>query len=649
MKSTYFDLDLAAAIRGGQARPIRSMKQFALDEVRIPPGSKHEGERLQLKRQPVQGVFLDEIDSGHWLDVVCTAPSQSAKTFISFDIPLAYFIAERQETVVVGVPDGDMVNDKWNQEIRPIFESSPKLRDLLPLSGPGSKGGKVREYVRFRNGKWLRFMTRAGSDQSKAGFTGRVVVVTEASGWSGGTETSEEADPLRQLRARQKSWDREERFLIIEGTGTIAEDYPWALYPISSKSRLLCPCPHCGEYVLPGRDHLHGWQDATSEDEAAALAHFVCPECGDAIDDTLRRESVEQVRIVHGGQRIDHRGNIQGPMPISRRLWFHWTAWHNLFSSIGSIAAEEWKKMQEVPDSPGQESAERELSQFVWALPYEMELGDSVVIDAQTVAKRKAELYAHEILPPDTVALALGIDISKRKGHYVALAGRSNGTIHLPAYGEFEIAGDDLELDLAIQQAIEKFWAEYASAGLMIHGRDGEAMTFGSVMIDSGYGTEGVVAAWRNISGGQRSHPLLPIYGRGSSQILKPYSHPKKRGTGIVHIGEQWYLSRHRTKSGQRGWAGFINVDHWKDRFHNHITIPVNSPGGLTLYAAPERDHLQLTQHWAGEQREEKFTPGKGKTIVWNRKTKQQHWFDASVYARVGLSRLGWTVPKSNS
>jgi hypothetical protein len=275
-----------------------------------------------------------------------------------------------------------------------------------------------------------------------------------------------------------------------------------------------------------------------------------------------------------------------------------------------------------------------------------MELGDQVVIDAPTVAKRKAELYAHEVLPPDTTALSMGIDIGKRKGHFVVLAGRSNGTIHLPAYGEFDIAGDDLELDLAIQQGIEKFWNEYASAGLMIYGRDGEAMMLGSMMIDSGYGTEGVFAAWRNISGGQRSHAFLPIYGRGSSQTLRAYSHPKKRGTGIVHVGEQWYLSRNRTKSGQRGWAGFINVDYWKDRFHGHITVPMDSPGGLTLYAAPDRDHLQLTQHWAGEQREEKFTPGKGKTISWNRKTKHQHWFDASVYARVGLARLGWSVPK---
>ena len=643
---SQFSTDIAAVIRDGQTKPVRTIRQFAVDEVRIPPGSKHAGERLQIRRQPVQGIFFDEVDRGYWLDIVCTAPSQAAKTFLCFDIPLAYHVAELQETVVVGVPDGQMVDDKWNQEIRPIFDASPKLRELLPITGEGSRGGKVRDVVTFRNGASMRFMTRAGSNQSKAGYTARVVVVTEASGWTAGTENSEEADPLRQLRARQKSWDREERTLIIEGTGTVEEDYPWALHKISTKSRLVTMCPHCGEWNQPERRNLRGWDAADSEDEAASLAYFECPDCGDTIDDEMRREAVEAVRIVHDGQWIDRHGDVCGDLPVSRRLWFRWSGWHNLFSSIGSLAAEEWKKTQEIADSPAEESAERELCQFIWAVPYEMQLGDDIRIDATVTAKRKADLYAHEILPEDTTHLAMGIDIGMRKGHYVVLAGRECGRIHLPAYGEFDIDGDKMDTDLAIQMALEKFWHEFASAGMMFHGSRGEAMVPTSVMVDANYKTKGVFAAWASITKRARSHPLLPVFGRGSSQMIKAYSHPKRRGSGVMMIGDEWHLSRYRNEDGVRGFCGFINVDHWKDQFHHHISVPIESVGSLTLYAAPARDHLKITQHWAGEVRTEEFKPGRGKKVVWDRKIRQQHWFDASIYARVGLSRIGWKVPE---
>jgi hypothetical protein len=275
-----------------------------------------------------------------------------------------------------------------------------------------------------------------------------------------------------------------------------------------------------------------------------------------------------------------------------------------------------------------------------------MELGDDIRIDPIATSKRKSDLYAHEILPEDTTHLAIGIDIGMRKGHYVALAGRACGRIHLPAYGEFDIDGDKMDTDLAIQIALEGFWESFASVGMMVHGTQGDAIVPGSVMVDANYKTKGVFAAWSKISKRQRSHPLLPVFGRGSSQMFKAYSHPKKRGAGVMMIGDQWNLARYRNDDGVRGYCGFLNVDHWKDEFHRHIAVPMDSIGGLTLYAAPSRDHLKITQHWAGEVRKEEFKPGKGKKIVWDRKTRQQHWFDASIYARVGLSRIGWSVPK---
>lgn len=632
--------DFSGALRSGIAKPVRSILDFATSEIRIPPGSKYRDEKLKLERQPVQRLFLQEYDRGHWYDVVATGPSQSAKTFICFDVPIAYHIGEIQETIVVGVPDGTMANDKWVQEIRPIFEASASLRDLLPLDGPGSRGGSVRDFVKFRNGCEIRFMTRGGSDQSKAGFTARVVIVTEAAGWTAGTEVSKESDPLRQLRARQKSWDRPERLTIIEGTGTVASDYPWSLHPTSSQSRIVSPCPYCDGAISPEREHLKGWENAESEDEASALAYFVCPICNEKIDDELRIESVQQVVILHGKQQVDSSWNIIGDLPLSRRLWFRWGGWHNLFASIGSLAVEEWKKKQELPDSPAEESAERELCQFIWAVPFEEPLGDTVQIDAKVAATKKADLYAHQILPEDTTHLAVGIDLGKRVGHYVWMAGRACGRIHIPDYGEFGIAGDKMDTEIAIQQALEKFHDRYASTGLMLFNGEGKVMLPGLVLVDANYKTPAVFRAWKKLTSGRRDGQWLPIFGRGTSQMLKNYSHPKRRGGGIVQIGDHWYMSRHKE---HRGWCMFIDVDHWKDAFHHHLALDTEAVGGLTLYAAPARDHMRITQAWAGEQRKEEWQPGKGMKVVWDRIKRNQHAFDASVYARVGLAKLGWS------
>ncbi len=127
-----FREDVASILRAAKTRPVRSMREFAEQEVWIPEG-KHVGERLRWDRQPVQRLLVDELDKNYWLEVYITAPSQCGKTFIGFNVPIAYFISELCETLVVGVPDGNMANDKWLKEIRPIFFASESLRKLLPL------------------------------------------------------------------------------------------------------------------------------------------------------------------------------------------------------------------------------------------------------------------------------------------------------------------------------------------------------------------------------------------------------------------------------------------------------------------------------------------------------------------------------------
>ena len=256
--------EVAWFLAASRSPRLRTHREFAEEELVIPDG-EYKDRRFQVARQPFTGLLLDLLSDERWLEFFISGPSQSGKTFIAFVEPAAYHIAELGETYIVGLPDMKMANNKWKVDLEPVFRASPKLARLLPVTGPGSRGGEVKDSITFTNGAVLKFMSAGGDDTNKAGFTARGVGVTEAARFSKVGETSVEADPLRQLRARQRSFDRQRRRLYVEGTVTNSDELPLTAKPQSSRSRLIVPCPHCAQWIAPGREDLHGWQEAMSE------------------------------------------------------------------------------------------------------------------------------------------------------------------------------------------------------------------------------------------------------------------------------------------------------------------------------------------------------------------------------------------------
>src|SRR5678816_4563381 len=138
--------------------------------------------------------------------------TQSGKTLACFVIPLLYHLFELGETVICGLPDMDMAADKWREDILPVIERS-RYRQLLPSSGGGSRGGRV-ETIQFANGATLKYMSGGGSDKSRAGFTSRVVVITETDGMDQSGGRSRESDKITQLEARTRAYGSRKRIYI---------------------------------------------------------------------------------------------------------------------------------------------------------------------------------------------------------------------------------------------------------------------------------------------------------------------------------------------------------------------------------------------------------------------------------------------------
>lgn len=310
--------ELTRYIRNCCPPMLRSMRQFAEEEIIIPDGP-FEGRRFRVDRQPYTGLWFDAVDNGPWTRFVATGPTQSGKSLVCFVIVLLYHLFEIGETVICGLPDMDMASDKWREDILPAIERS-RYREQLPRSGGGSRGGKV-EAIQFRHGPTLKFMSGGGGDKSRAGFTARVVVITETDGMDTAGGASREADKITQLEARTRAYGDRKR-IYMECTVSVEEGRTWREYQAGTESRIVLPCPYCGQFVTPEREHLTGWQAADSSLEASELAAFHCPNCGEAWTDEDRVRANLEGRLLHRGQEISPTGAITGDPPRTNTLGF---------------------------------------------------------------------------------------------------------------------------------------------------------------------------------------------------------------------------------------------------------------------------------------------------------------------------------------
>ena len=52
-------------------------------------------------------------------------------------------------------------------------------------------------------------------------------------------------------------------------------------------------------------------------------------------------------------------------------------------------------------------------------------------------------------------------------------------------------------------------------------------------------------------------------------------------------------------------------------------------PGAMTLFQASPQEHFALAKHLTAEIKTEEFIAGRGVVVKWERRRKQNHWFDA--------------------
>lgn len=614
----------------GTAPRVRTMTQFAEDEIVLPNGPRR-GMRLNLDTNPWVRLFLSEIDKEIWQEINSTGGRQGGKTLICSQLPAMYHLFEIGESVGYLIPDMELASYKWNNDLLPIIMAT-RYRDLLPRRGGGSRGGKFSE-IEFTNGARLFFLTGGGSDAGRAGRTFRVLIVTETDKMDAAGGASEETDKISQaIHCTDAFGDR--RRVYQECTLTTKSGRTWRDYESGTASRIVLRCPHCAGYVTPEREHLQGWKETDTAIEAMELAFYCCPACGERWSEQDRYQANLHAVLAHKCQTVGEDGVIEGEAPRTRTLGFRWSAVNNMFMPPGMVAAEEWALAHE-EENQKKELKEREVLQYLWALPYsEPELAIEEYVDPKVILARP-RVVRRGIVPEWTIALTVGIDIGKWGAHWTAIAWGENARGLVIDYGEKAFNSERQSVELAIMDGLRELRTEYLDKGWINEHGQWRAPDY--VVIDSRYKTLQVRAFCAEA--GAR---YISSLGWGATQKYpgcKTYITPSQVSQTIRKIGEGYNIAMSKTS---RCLIVHINSDFWKSWVHARLKAPIDEAGSLGLFqVANQEDHKEFANHLAAERETIEFVPGRGNVVRWKQTYSQNHYLDSTALACVAGHIVG--------
>lgn len=611
----------------------RSLTEFAESEVVLPDGP-YQGQRFRIARQPAHGLFFNAVDTGHWFRYACTGPQQSGKTLAFVVIPIMYHLFERNQTVLFGLPSMDMANDKWKLDLKPAIESSQYAR-FLPKKGAGSQGG-TPELIQFTNGTNLKFITAGGGDEKRAGFTGPILVVTEASHLDQVGAQSDEATKLKQMEGRVRAYRASGQARIyLESTVTIEEGRIWQEYTQGTAGEVVQQCFSCAEWVAPGRENLIGWQEAKTEAEAESLSRWACPACGIVFDDAKRMIQLRTAKLRHKGQTINPDGTVTGNIVQSKTMGFRYSAASNTFVTAGIVGADEWKGQREVD----QDNAEKELLQWTWALPSKPSQQDVEPLDYRAVMNRQSQ-WSRGTMPSDVVTIAAGVDVREKQLDWFVTAKRVNGQPLCIDYGFEPVLREASDLKTALKQAV-RYLQEKFDKGWMIEGSE-TLRGIDIALIDIGWETDTIRESlndhqlWRRAKGfGFKQHS-------GAN-----YNAPNNKGRSFHQIGEGWH-DVILVRGAKRFRELENNADHWKRRVHQALTVAADSSAALLLPKSDKAEgRIEVAKQLTAERETTQFEVGKGTVRKFVSTFSRNHLLDACYMSFVGLSVAAFEQTKA--
>jgi Phage terminase large subunit (GpA) len=299
----------------------------------------------------------------------------------------------------------------------------------------------------------------------------------------------------------------------------------------------------------------------------------------------------------------------------------------------------------------GQERVSTELDNDP---PEESALQESSLTAARI--QRQTNGFERGIVPRGCTFLTQGMDVRKVAMHWVVRGWKLDeyGCLvsgHTIDYGIQDVwgtkAGSDEGVDKAIIRAVQARAVQMEETPY--RDEDGQPVPIGMTLIDSGWQTEAVYAACRQLGLG-----WLPSKGFGKSPgCAAPSFTPPLRSTADKKTGDRWF--RQRQPNGI--FLVCIDADYWKNWEHDRWLCDPDKNGAMLLFGPLPQDdsygrtnrqlHTAYSHHIVAEMEVEDLVKGILKRF-WRVKPGHgaNHYLDASTLADVAASMKGMQITK---
>lgn len=631
-----------------RGRRLRSRVEFAEQAIIIPEGP-HEDEGWRREFQPYAYLVLHLMDTLGFRRFRITGCVQSGKTMTAVVIVALWHLFERKESVVLGVPQMETAEQKWDLEFKPVMVKNPWLYNFFPRKGGGSRGG-FAELIKFTNGASLIFMAGGGGDARRSNVTAPVSIKTEVDRYDKPTESSRETSAPEQMSARTEAFD-DLAYDYEECTVTTEDGRIWTEVQKGTNTQLYKQCVHCREPVLPDRCDLRGIEDAPDVIAAGETGQFHCPKCERPWTESERRQMVRWDRMipVHRGQQIKLRGDgyalVEGELPRVESLSIHWNAFDNLFWKTRSIAKKEWLALFD-SDS---DNLEIKREQFAWARPRAKKEFDLVPLTIAEVYGRGFDTGIGRV-PPLTKWVTRQVDLRGTQLHFCTRNWSTEDDGATWSSRAFDIGVIPVSKELHVRAALIEALSTLRDKKMTYFDREGQEFAVNLTFVDGGWMEDVVFAFMLDLENKGIPGWMLSL-GRGQSEPpgKGSYVHPQKcdpeRGP-VLWIGEQLHV-RQSNKYGLP--FVMVNSDHWKSFVHDGYAAPRGSNGELSHFDPVTSEEKRLLRQHAkevtAEKRRRRVVPRRGPVDVWtNDSDSPNHGLDTEYGSCAAANVLGVRV-----
>lgn len=310
-------------------------------EFHLSPEVEASGGTFNIAGRPWWRDVLDSLVDPEVREVNVPAATQVGKTLVLVGMIL-WCASNAPAPAMVVTPDKDAAIELRDRVYANALES-PRLRRLVP---PPKKWNN--RYIDL--GTMRIYLAWSGSRQRLRGRRCKYVFLTEVDAYRGDKRTG---DPVKASSERSKAFHR--YFHFRESSPV---EVPSQITDLETHSddrrRWNAKCPQCGRHqelrffplkagAKAGKGGIAGYLDDEGKPrtpaEARQQAHYVC-EAGCRIDEDQRLSFITSGYWLAAGQKIDAKGKITGPDPVSRRrLGRHLWSIHSETITFADLAA----------------------------------------------------------------------------------------------------------------------------------------------------------------------------------------------------------------------------------------------------------------------------------------------------------------------